>query len=135
MPDSLVLDTSALMAIILDEPEADAAEAGVRTALRRGDSILLPFVVATEIEYLLIRRFGDRGDLYLARINAWPTELIESDDGWRHEAARVKAAGNISFADAWVAALGLLRDAPVLHKDPQFEAVDRLKTIDLRGKA
>jgi predicted nucleic acid-binding protein len=134
VPDNLVLDTSAVMAIVLEEPEANTAEAAIRAALRRGAVLLEPLVVATEVEYLVIRRYGDSGDGYLSRIQAWPTEVIESDEPWRHEAARVKAVGNISFADSWVAALGLLRGAPVLHKDPQFEGVAGLKTIDIRGK-
>lgn len=134
MPVSLVLDTSALMAIILEESEADEAEAAVRLSLRRGDSILMPFVVATELEYLLARKFGDSMELYLTRLQAWPADVVESNESWRHETARVKAAGNVSFADAWVAALGLLRDSPVLHKDPQFERISGLKTIDIRRR-
>lgn len=134
MPDSLVLDTSALMAIILEEPEAEYAEAAVRSALRRGESLLMPFLVAAEIEYLVARRFPNSIDAYLVRMNAWPAEIVESDEEWRHESARVKAAGNISFADSWVASLGLLREAPVLHKDPQFEQVSGLQTINIRRR-
>jgi predicted nucleic acid-binding protein len=39
-------------------------------------------------------------------------------------AARLKAAHWLSFADAIIAAFALREDATLLHKDPQFEALD-----------
>lgn len=133
MPDSIVLDTSSVMAILSDEPEGARASRILFRAATRGDTLLMPFVVLTEVEYLLMRRHGpSEAHQSLAQVEAWPIEVIESDRSWRTETARIKAAGNISFADAWVAALGIIRDAAVLHKDPQFQAVAGLKTIDIR---
>jgi predicted nucleic acid-binding protein len=64
-------------------------------------------------------------------LDAWPVESVESYLSWRRAAARVKAQGKVSFAAAWVAALALLRDAELVHKDPEFDAVTGLKTLRL----
>ena len=36
------------------------------------------------------------------------------------EAARLKAGGGLSVADAWIAATALSRAAVLVHKDPEF---------------
>ena len=135
MPDSIVLDTSAVMAILDNEPEASYVSDILAGAIASGDTLLMPFVVLVEIEYLLIRRHGEsQSPAYLALLEGWPAEIVESNASWRSETARIKAAGDISFADAWVASLGILRNATVLHKDPQFERVSGLKTINIGRK-
>ena len=53
--------------------------------------------------------------------------VVESDPDWRSAAAGVKSRGRISIADAWVASLALMRDAKLVHKDPEFDAVEELK--------
>jgi predicted nucleic acid-binding protein len=45
--------------------------------------------------------------------------------------ARIKAWGRISLADAWVAALALLNDAELVHKDPEFDSVLGLRALKL----
>ncbi len=36
------------------------------------------------------------------------------------EAARIKAGGGLSVADAWIAATAAVRDAVLVHKDQEF---------------
>ena len=62
----------------------------------------------------------------LQLVRAWPVVLAESDADWRHEAARVKASTSLSVADAWIGALALLHGAILVHKDPEYDAVDGL---------
>lgn len=45
-------------------------------------------------------------------------------------AARVKATCSLSVADAIVAACALLADAVLMHKDPEFEALAGLITME-----
>ena len=47
------------------------------------------------------------------------------------EAARVKASGQLSLADAWMAALALLHDAQLVHTDPEFDNVAGLRSVKL----
>lgn len=59
-------------------------------------------------------------------IRAWPVELVESSERWRGEAARIKAEYPISLADAWIAALAILRFARLVHRDPEYDAIPDL---------
>lgn len=129
-----VLDTSAVLAYIRGEP----GEEEVESLLLRADAepsteILLPFIVLMEVEYILIRETLLPRDVEenLASISAWPVTVIESTLAWRREAALVKSRGRLSLADAWAAALALLNDAELVHKDPEFDAVPGLKAIRL----
>ena len=47
------------------------------------------------------------------------------------EAARIKGGGQLSLADAWMAALALLRDAQLVHQDPEFDNVADLRSVKL----
>lgn len=129
----IVLDTSAIMAVLDAEPEGPAVVSRIERAEQTGEEVILPFLVLVEVEYVLLRKHAVSDvEQTLNFVLGWPTELVESFEEWRREAARVKSAGNISIVDAWVAALALLTGAEVLHKDPQFLGVDGLLQLDIR---
>jgi predicted nucleic acid-binding protein len=89
-----------------------------------------------EVRYKLFRDFGsDRSSTYLDILFGWPMRIVESTPEWGQVAADVKVPGKISLGDAWVAALGLIEDATVVHKDPEFDAVSDLKVFRLPYKA
>ncbi len=56
-------------------------------------------------------------------MRAWPICWHHSDDALCGEAAKLKAAYKVSFADAFVAATAARLDAVLVHKDPEFDAV------------
>jgi len=122
-----VLDTTAVMAVILTEEGADA----VRDVVYGPERVRLPFVVLMEVEYKLRQIKPEAVDEALSIIDSWPVLLVESYYRWRREAARLKARAQVSFADAWVAALALLDDAELVHKDPEFDALGELKAYRL----
>jgi predicted nucleic acid-binding protein len=131
-----VFDTSALMALLNGEPEGPAVAAIVRAADSGKAEVALPFIALMETEYLLLRILpADEVETYMALLDSWPATSYESSEEWRRLAARVKAAGDISVSDAWIAALALLLDAEVLHKDAQFAHVSGLRQRDLRKVA
>ena len=127
-----VLDTSAVLAVLADEPGAERVTALLRsTEAEAGErserQILLPFMALMELEYLTRRRVGPadaRRTLQL--VQSWPVTVVESSIPWRHEAARVKASTPLSVADAWICSLALLHDAVLVHKDPEYDAVEGL---------
>lgn len=132
-PPSFVLDTSAIIAVLRNEPERPLVVSVLETARASGARVQVPFLVLMELEYLLLREHAPADvDGYLGLVSNWPVSIVESSLEWRRAAAAVKAAGNISVVDAWVAALGLLTDAEVLHKDRQFEGVSGLNQKDIR---
>ena len=42
-------------------------------------------------------------------------------------AARIKAGGGLSVADAWIAATALHHQAVLVHKDPEFDRLGHLR--------
>lgn len=126
-----VLDTSAMITYLYDEDGADAVE-GVMDS---GDDVLAPFIAIMEVRYKLLRDFGsDRSSRFLDVLYGWPMRVVESSADWGQVAADVKVPGKVSLGDAWVAALALLEDATLVHKDPEFENVPDLKMLVLPYK-
>ncbi len=127
-----VLDTSAILAVILGEPEGRSVMSILEQARTSNVAIGIPFLALMESEYALLRRFATEEVIAaLLVIQGWPADFTESNEKWRHEAARIKAGGGLSLADAWIAALALLSDAELVHKDPEFKRVEGLRSVTL----
>ena len=60
--------------------------------------------------------------LAISKIKAWPIQWLHSDAPLCSEAAKLKAAHKISFADAFVAATAKRFGATLLRKDLEFRA-------------
>jgi len=126
---SYVADTSALMRLLFEEPGADRVQA----ILEGEEDVFLPFMVIMELRYVLLRRFSvDRVIQIIELLRATTAEVVESDPEWGIRAALVKSRGGLSLADAWIAALALLRGATLLHRDPEYDQVQGLKALRLR---
>ena len=123
-----VLDTSALMRLFLGESEAEE----VQEIVEGDEPVALPFMTLMELRYVLLRQLPrPQVDRILTTLRAWPVDIPESDPRWGEAAAEVKAKGGLSLADAWNAALALLRDYELVHKDPEFDGVSGLRAIHL----
>jgi len=128
------LDTSAVFALLKREREYEKVAGLLRSARDESDvQVLLPFIAVMEVEYKLLRDLLDESDVkyWLDVVLAWPVELVQSSLDWASNAARVKAQGRISLADAWVAGLALQENAVLVHKDPEFDAVRDLQHLRL----
>jgi len=140
-----VLDTSALLALLQQEPggekvleilgsgvEGEVHEPAPESGPREAPPVYLPFISLMECDYRLRRRLGlYQSDRLLRMIRAWPVELVESSERWRREAARIKAEHSLSLADAWIAALALLRSARLVHRDREYDAIEELESLRL----
>lgn len=122
--DNVVLDTSAWFALAESEPGADDVEAHVAAAWLGRVAIHSSFVSLTELQYI---RANEQGAESAASLVAWvkqqPVQWLHSDDALCGEAAKLKAANKVSFADAFVAATAQRRNATLVHKDPEFDAL------------
>jgi predicted nucleic acid-binding protein len=123
-----VIDTSALLTLFKDEDGAQEVE-DILDVCEAGRSVAyVPFMSLMELEYATLREKGHRvADRALAMVQAWPVERVESSPEWRRKAAWVKSQVSLSTADAWNAALALMLDAELVHKDPEFDQVPGLK--------
>jgi len=113
--DAVVLDTSAILTLTGKEPGADEVQTYLAEAIAGRIQLHGSFANLTEVEYITIQGEGAEADL-----NAMPVHWLHSDADLCHEAARLKAAHKISFADAFVAAMARRFDATLIHKDPEF---------------
>ena len=127
-----VLDTSAVLALRSDEPGAARVEALLRAGRAGRTSILLSFMTRMEMLY----RIAADEDPEAARdavrlIDAAGVRWVSCDPNILDEAARLKAGGGLSVADAWIAATAVTHDAVLVHKDPEMLGVQHLQQEDL----
>ena len=124
----MVIDTSALFAVLFDEPQRPQVEAIIREPTNR---LHLAFVTLVEVEYRLIRRKMPQTvvDETMLTLRQWPMTVHEATYEWGRHAAQVKARYPMSLADAWIAALALTIDATLVHKDAEFDSVPALRVV------
>jgi predicted nucleic acid-binding protein len=126
---TFLLDTSAILTLIEDEPGADRVEALLR---EHGEDVLLPFVVLLEATYITLREVGEAvAERRYALMRQLPcTEIWSVDEPTLLTAARFKVQGRISFADALIAAFAARKGAILVHKDPEYEALGDHVTLE-----
>lgn len=125
---SLVVDTSAWLCILLDEPDAPRYAAALAVA----DAIVLSSVSYVELGIVIASRYGSTGVKRADRLlHSLSVEMAPFD---RSQAAAALSAwqrygkGNhparLSFGDCCTYALAKLRDAPLLYKGNDFAQTD-----------
>lgn len=129
----IVLDSWALLAYLKDEDSADRIESAWL-----GEGAAICSINLGEVLYIRIR--GDGEDSAAADIDRMRQRLDVVDPDWPlvSEAARIKAHGGLSYADAFCIATALRAQAPLWTGDP--EIVDRAAehscaVVDLRAPA
>lgn len=125
---SYVLDTSALMTVFEQEDGALQVLEILQNSREERARVYLPFMSLMEFEYLTRRRFPAAiAEGALRMLRSWPVERMESFPEWGSRAAWVKSRAPLSVADAWNAALALMLEAELVHKDPEFDEVPDLR--------
>jgi ribonuclease VapC len=117
----LLLDTSAVLAMRGDEAGADRVERLLRSALAGRITVLLSFMTRMELLYRIAADEGQEAAASALRLlDAAGVEWVSCEPAILEEAARLKAGGGLSVADAWIAATAAVRDAVLVHKDREF---------------
>jgi ribonuclease VapC len=124
----MVIDTSAIVAIALDEPEAAHFEERIAD-----DSIrLISAATVLETTIVLETRLGEAGgrefDLWLLKIGAEvvPVDAEQTDAArraWRRY-GRGRHAAALNYGDCFSYALALTRGEPLLFKGEDFAKTD-----------
>jgi predicted nucleic acid-binding protein len=127
----IVLDSWALLAYLKGEDSADRVESAW---LEEGATICS--VNLGEVLYIRMR--GDGEDSAIADIDRARRRLDVVNPDWPlvSEAARIKAHGGLSYADAFCVATGLRADAPLWTGDPEIvdqAAEHSCAVVDLRA--
>ena len=132
MDNVMVIDTSAWFTLAEAEAGADQVEAYMAEAWLGRITAHASFVSLTELEYVRTREQGPEAATELiAWVKQQPVRWHHSDDALCSAAAKLKAAHQISFADAFVAALAQRLDSTLLHKDPEFDALASIVKLEM----
>jgi ribonuclease VapC len=129
----MVLDTSALLALLLDEPEAEA----YRVALEADEVRLVGAATLLETAIVIEARKGDAGGreldllIHKAGITVVAVEaehVAEARRAWRRFGRGRHAAG-LNFGDVFAYALARTSGEPLLFKGDDFARTDISRAI------
>ncbi len=116
-----VLDTSAVLALRGDEPGAARVEHILRAGQSGAGAVLVSFMTRMEMLYRITADEGAAAAAEAVRLlDAAGIEWVSCEDDILTAAAALKAPGGLSVADAWIAATARVRNAVLVHKDPEF---------------
>ena len=126
MSESVLLDTSAILAYVDDEAGASAVEGFLRAAERHDCVLYASFVTLTELRHVTMQERDEvSADYLIGLVKSWPLHWVYPDERQCLLAARYKAQYRISLADAFVAAAARTLGATLVHKDPEFAPMAR----------
>ncbi len=126
---TVIVDSWALVAWIRNEQPA-ASE--VRRLLEQAETgavyLLLSTINAGEVFYITAKRHSRAQAMHFRQqLPALPVTLVTPDENAIWAAAELKSRYNLSYADAFAAALALSRNADLLTGDQEFQAVEGLR--------
>jgi predicted nucleic acid-binding protein len=123
----LVLDSWLLLAWLKDQaPGADRMEELWQRAATQNVRLSACMVNIGEVFYLTARYKGlAAAEELLEHLRNRPLQMIAASDALVIEAARLKAAYPISYADAFAAATAMRARCPLATGDPEFRALEK----------
>lgn len=132
-----VLDTSALFAYIELEPGAEVVEHILTLAKKGKCKVYLSFISLLEAYYISWQKKGEDSAKQLAiLLKSLPAERIESYERLILLAGSIKVNHKLSLADAIISATAIEKQAILVHKDPELQAISRyIHTLFLPAKA
>jgi len=120
-----LLDTSALLTLRDDEAGAQTVADLLYQSQNGTVRCLACFMTRMEIFYRVWKDEGEAaGRLAYEMLQSLPIDWVHESADLLEQAARIKATHSLSLADAWIAASAWLNDAVLVHKDPEFSALD-----------
>ena len=122
-PDAFVLDTSAILALWNEEDGAAFVEKILRDT-PHNRKIFVSFMTFMECRYRLWKDHGrNAADEIFLSLSLLPITRVDVDDTLLKTASELKAQHKISVADSWIIATAITRNATLVHKDPEFDAL------------
>jgi predicted nucleic acid-binding protein len=121
-----VLDASALLALLFDEPGAEKMEHLFHAASETDRTVFISAVNWAEVLYKMERKFGKAG-LEAARQfeRTTPLEAVPVDRDLAEAAALLKNSHKLGLADAFAAALAKNKKAELVTADHEFKSVEK----------
>ncbi|MDX1414398.1 MAG: PIN domain-containing protein [Candidatus Promineifilaceae bacterium] len=125
-----VLDTSAVLTLRDDEAGAQIVADLLYQSAEGEVACIGSFVTQMEVLYRVWRDEGrEAGWIAYEQIQSLPITWLMPDQPLIENAAELKATLSLSLVDAWIGATALLSEAVLVHKDPEFEALNCAQEI------
>jgi predicted nucleic acid-binding protein len=119
-----LLDTSAVLSLTDQEDGSERVEELLDRATAGEVEVEVCAVSLMELYYITLQEQGEDQAIHLVGlVKSWPIQWIYPDERMLLFAGRLKAFHRLSFADAVIAGVAKLREAVLVHKDPEFEAL------------
>jgi len=132
----IVIDTSAVVALVFAEPERDA----IARAIQQADMVLISTVSVVEARMVVQGRRGQRAVvllddlLRLPMFEMVPPGVAETDAAYAAFVAFGKGSGHpagLNFGDVFSYALAKVRGLPLLFKGDDFSQTDLVDALRL----
>jgi predicted nucleic acid-binding protein len=132
--EAFVLDTSALLALRSDEPGANDVEKLLLRAQAKRCRLFVSFISRLEILYCIWREESEQAAREALRlVDSFPVSWVSCEPEILDMAGALKAKGGLSLADSWVGATAMVRQASLVHKDPEFVKFKTIRQQMLRN--
>ena len=126
MPAAQVLDSHALLALLRDEPGAEAVATLLEKAGQRDQPVHMTEVNYAEVQYTIRRKDGAAAWQTIAgELVAAPIQFHPADRRLAELAADFKTRFKLSLAAAFAAALAKEKKAELITGDPEFKALEK----------
>ena len=120
-----VLDSFAILAYLAEEEGADVVEDLLNRAESGGVNLYLNYVNLGEVYYITFREKDvNEANETIVLVKRMPIEFVQVDERIALIAGRIKATYSMSYADAFVAATAIVKEAAIVTGDPEFESID-----------
>lgn len=127
---SYVLDSYALLAFFNNEKGIEVVRELLLKAAKSKLLLYLLNINLGKIIYIIERELGiNSAQLALSRIKEMPVEIVYADMELTLKAAHLKANYPVSYADAFAAALAVLKGSVLVTGDNDFSKLDHLVEI------
>ena len=129
-----LLDTYAILAWLQDEPSAAKVAAILENASHGKVELLMCLVNLGELYYILRRSLtAIEVTALLDQILDLPVRVIPVTEQLTWQAAEIKAANPLSYADCFAVATARKEGASVVTGDPEFKRVEGMVEIEWIG--
>ena len=113
------------MAFLEKEPGFEKVQSFFVSAVEKDNNLLMTSVNFGEVYYIVLRECGQGKANEIEKIiGTLPIEIIDVDIELAREAARLKAAHKISYADCFAAGLTKLRKGELITGDREFKQLE-----------
>lgn len=120
-----VLDSFAILAYLAEEEGADVVEDLLNKAEEGEAKLYLNYVNLGEVYYITFREKDvNEANESMVLIKRKPIEFVQVDERIALIAGRAKATYSMSYADAFVVAMAIVKEAEIVTGDPEFNGIE-----------